>query len=247
MSKFSDIKLFLASSTLALLASLLLIFLLEFSLVNSTIVVHVILGGIALLVGTITMLSKKGSSIHKLSGRIFYVSMVISVALTLLVSLLPNHLSPSLFQIGVLSLYFLIGGKRSILIQQLNSTQVKGKLLIDRLLAYIVILVSLVIMLYSVAIEGSFSPLRTVFGTIGMAFGALDLWLYRDANNLKKKWLFLHLSKMLGGYTAAVTAFMVAQNLLSGYYNWFTPTVFGLAYILYWAIKLKTFRPALAN
>ncbi len=247
MSKLSDTYLFAVTFTIALIALVVLNLFFGFSVVNSMIVVHVVLGGLAFLIGTVTLLSKKGSGVHKFSGKIFYVAMVISVTLTLFVSILPNHQSPSLFQIGVLSLYFLIGGKRSLLLKQFDPKQSMGRLMIDRLLAWTVVLVSLVVMLYSVITEASFYPLRTVFGIVGIAFGGLDLWTYSDPKNLKKKWLFLHLSKMLGGYTAAVTAFMVAQNLLTGYYNWFTPTVFGLAYILYWALKLKTFRFALVN
>jgi uncharacterized membrane protein len=247
MIKLSDTYLFVITFLIALLASLVLNLFLGFSAVNSAIVVHVVLGGLAFLVGTVTLLSKKGSDLHKFSGKVFYVSMVTSVILTLFVSILPNHQSPTLFQIGVLSLYFLIGGKRSILLKQFNPKQSNERLFIDRLLAWIVVLVSLVVLFYSVITEASFYPLRTVFGIVGIAFGGLDIWLYRDPADLKKKWLFLHLSKMLGGYTATVTAFLVAQNLLTGYYNWFTPTVFGLAYILYWALKLKTFRIALVN
>jgi uncharacterized membrane protein len=242
MSKLSDTYLFSITFTLALFASLVLTSSLNFSLVNSAIVIHVVLGGGAFLLGTITLFSKKGSSIHKSSGRLFYVSMVVSVALSLLVSLLPNHQSPSLFQIGVLSLYFLIGGKRSLLLKQQSSAPSINRLLTDQVLAFTVVLVSLVIMLYSVYVDGSFHPLRTVFGVVGIAFGGLDLWLFYDSEKLKRKWLFLHLSKMLGGYTAAVTAFMVAQDILGGYYNWFTPTVFALAYIVYWAFKLNVFQ-----
>ena len=242
MKNLSDTYLFVVTSIFAVLSSLVLTQLFDFSLVNSVIVVHVVLGGLAFLVGGITILSKKGSPLHKQSGKIFYISMVVSVALTLLVSLLPNHMSPSLFQIGILSLYFLIGGKRSIAFKQANH-----QLFIDRSLAFIVISVSLGIMFYSVIMDGSFYPLRTVFGTIGITFGLLDLLLFKSPQSLKRKWLILHLSKMVGGYTAAVTAFFVAQSILSGYFDWFVPTVFGLTYVLFWMFKLKAFKPAVAK
>ena len=103
------------------------------------------------------------------------------------------------------------------------------------------------VMSYSVVVDGNLHPLRTVFGTIGIGFGIIDLILFRQPTTIKSKWLILHLSKMLGGYTAAVTAFFVAQNILTGYYNWFVPTAIGLAYIAFWLIKLKTFRPILIS
>ncbi|MGX5202106.1 hypothetical protein [Aliikangiella sp. IMCC44632] len=239
MKNLSDSYLFGYTCLLAVLACWLLNQFLDFSLINSIIVVHVLLGSIAFLVGGITLFSKKGGRVHKTSGKIFYISMVVSVALTLLVSVSPNHISPSLFQIGVLSLYFLIGGKRSIGLKQPNP-----RLFIDRSLATIVICVSLFIMAYSVVLDGSFNPLRTVFGSIGIAFGVFDLILFKQPQTIKRKWLVLHLSKMLGGYTAAVTAFFVAQQILTGYYDWFMPSVFGLSYILFWLLKLKAFKLA---
>jgi uncharacterized membrane protein len=237
MKYFNLTKLFLITSTLALLASLLLQQFFKFDTANSLIFVHVVLGSLACVIGGVTLLSKKGSPLHKRSGTIFYVAMVVSVSITLVVSLTPNHFSLTLFHIGVLSLYFLIGGKRSIAFKLPTH-----KLLIDRLLAYIIVAVSLVIMSYTIVLHGSIHPLRTVFGIIGMGFGLFDLWLFKKPESIHTKWLLLHLSKMLGGYTAAVTAFFVAQNILSGYFNWFLPTAVGLSYIFFWMFKLQTFR-----
>lgn len=223
---------------LAVITSTVLSLFYDFRLVNSLIVVHVVLGSLAFLVGGITLFSTKGSPVHKMTGRIFYMSMTVSVFLTLVVAVMPHHISPTLFQIGILSLYFLIGGRRSLELKDPNY-----RIIYDQLLAATVVIVSLFVMFYSVVTVGEFYPLRTVFGAIGIVFGVIDLRLFRQSVNLKKKWLALHLSKMIAGYTAAVTAFLVAQNVLSGYYNWFTPTVFGVSYILFWLIKIKALKP----
>ena len=114
------------------------------------------------------------------SGRIFYISMTISVLLTLVVSVAPFHVSPSLFQIGVLSLYLLVGARRSLLFRTTNHN-----FIYDKLLAVTVVIVSLVVMLYSVVTFGDFHPQRTVFGLIGIGFGSIDLWLFRSAKNTK--------------------------------------------------------------
>jgi uncharacterized membrane protein len=241
MKNLSEPNLFILTSALSLIALGGLKYLFSINSINALIIIHVTLGGFAFLVGGLTLFSKKGSPLHKFTGMIFYISMVVSVVITLAVSLLPNHVSPSLFQIGVLSLYFLIGGKRSITFRNADH-----RLLIDQLLACTIISVSLVVMSFSIISTGGLHPLRTVFGIIGIGFGVFDLLLFRQPNNIEKKWLILHLSKMLGGYTAAVTAFFVAQNILSGYFNWFMPTVFGLGYILFWMFKLNIFMPTLA-
>ena len=219
-----------------------MVFWFDLGVIRSMIYAHVGLGSLAFVVGGVTLFSKKGSSLHKQSGKVFYFSMVVSVAISWLVSVLPGHFSPTMFHIAVLTLYFLIGGKRSILFKQPNHS-----LKWDKFLALFVVVTSVAIMAYTFFVEGRVHPLRTVFGTIGLVFGCLDLWMFRDATKVRRKWLFLHLSKMLGGYTGAVTAFFVAQNILSGYYNWFAPTVAGVSYIIFWAIKMKTFRPIAAT
>lgn len=234
MNIISKINPLVITLGLALLTALQLNLFFNFSGINSLIVVHVLLGALAFVIGGITLISKKGSQLHKRSGRLFYNSMVVSVALTLVVATAPNHLSPTLFHIGILSLYFLIGGKRSILFKQAGHV-----FTFDRLIAVTVLLVSLFIIGYSISEGGRVNPLRMVFGSIGVVFSAIDLWVFKRAGAVKKRWLLLHLSKMVGGYTAAVTAFFVAQNLLSGYFNWFVPTFIGVAYLLYWCLKQR--------
>ncbi len=238
MTYISETSAFIYTFLTALIATFLMVVLIDLELIVATIYSHVGLGSLAFVVGGITLVAKKGSPLHRLSGKIFYYSMVVSVALSLVVSLLPGHLSPTMFHIAVLSLYFLLGGKRSVLFKR-PEHHLTG----DKILALTVVLVSVAVMAYTFFVEGRVHPLRTVFGTIGIVFGMLDLWLFRAPQLVRKKWLFLHLSKMLGGYTAAVTAFFVAQNILSGYFNWFAPTVVGVSYIVYWAVKMKTFRP----
>ncbi len=242
MKHISNNKYFTLTFTLALIASWIMTSYFSINGTQSLIFSHVTLGGLAFLIGAIALISKKGSPLHKLTGKLFTISMVVSVSIAVIVSMLPGHVSPTMFHIGLLTLYFLIGGNRSLAFKNPNP-----RLITDRILAYTIIIVSLIIMSYSVILDGNLHPLRTVFGTIGIGFGIVDILLFRQSKNIKSKWLILHISKMLGGYTAAVTAFFVAQNILTGYFNWFAPTAMGLAYISFWLFKLKTFKPAMAT
>jgi uncharacterized membrane protein len=234
MTRYSESTTLTLLSCVCALAVAVMMLSLGFNFAWALIYMHVALGFLAFAVGAVTLFSKKGKTLHKNTGLVFYYSMVVSVALSLVVSLLPEHLSPTMFHIAVLSLYFLLGGKRSLKFKTKNHN-----FNLDKTLAYWVVLTSLAVMGYTFFVEGRVHPLRTVFGTIGLVFGALDLWMFRSPDTVSRKWLFLHLSKMLGGYTAAVTAFFVAQNILSGYFNWFVPAVFAVAFILYWAYKLR--------
>ena len=222
----------------ALLSTIAIVKFFDFRPSNAMIVIHVVLGSLAFIIGGIAILSKKGGKIHKITGRLFYLLMLMSAILTLVVSLMPFHISFSMLQISVMTLYFLIGGVRSL--------SFKGEsfsLFVDKSLSYVTIIVSFVVLFYSVIADSQFYPLRTVFGSVAIIFGLMDLWVFKRPKNLKRHWLILHLSKMTAGYTTAVTGFIVAQNVFGGYYNWFLPTVFCFLFIFYWLAKLKLFEP----
>ncbi len=242
MNIITDNREFVVATVLTVMATLIFTLTLDFRTVNALIALHVILASLAFAIGGVSLLSRKGGPLHKRTGQLFYLMMVISCTLTLIVSMMPNHISPTMFQISVLGLYFLIGGKRSIAFKK-----PEHRVLIDQLLAYSVVSVGLVVVFYSLVLNAEFHPLRTVFSSVGIVFGVIDLWAFKRRELLIRKWLAFHLSKMTAGYTTAVTGFFVAQNILSGYYNWFTPTVIYLAYLAYWLIKLKVFQPVKVN
>ena len=194
--------------------------------------VHVALGTLAFFSGGLAMATKKGSRIHKKTGKMFYHLLVISVLLSTFVAFLPDHQSPTMISIGVLTIYLLIGGYRSTSFKKPNHS-----FFADRLLALTVILVSLLVIAYSYVIEGQANILRTVFGSIGIVFGLIDLYVLRKSLFQKRFWLPLHISKMISAFTASLTAVMVAQKILSGYYDWFLPTVIAIFYIASWLIK----------
>ena len=80
--------------------------------------IHAPLGGVALLSGGISLISKKGSHLHKKLGKVFFYSILLSAFSALVVSVLPNHESPFLFSIGLFSTCFLVSGIRSLKYKQ---------------------------------------------------------------------------------------------------------------------------------
>lgn len=201
---------------------------------QTLIYIHAALGGVALLAGAIAILVKKGKSTHRQSGKVFFYSMLISAFIALVVSWMPGHESPFLFSIGVFSSYFLLSGYRS-----LNFKQKEFDLKVDRVIAYAILIIGLVMIGYPIILNGNLNVVLLVFGIVGLVFGIRDLKLFLDPKPLKKKWLRLHLGKMTGGYIAAVTAFFVVNQILPGIWNWFVPGVIGSGFITYWMRKLK--------
>ena len=166
-------------------------------------------------------------------GKGFYFTMLAAAATALVVSILPNHESPFLFSIGVFSSYFVISGFRSIRfrLREFN-------LAIDRWLAYGITTTGVIMILYSLVLEGQLNVVLLTFGTVAIVIGARDLVLFKDRTRLRRGWLKLHLGKMVGAYIAAVTAFFVVNQILPGLSNWFMPGIAGGIYIGYWFRRL---------
>lgn len=195
--------------------------------------IHAGLGGLALLSGGVALISRKGLTAHKSAGKVFFYSMLLSALVALVVSMLPGHTNPFLFSIGLFSSYFIVTGYRA-----LRFKQREVNLGMDKFLAWFILLVGVSMILYPLIALSKLNIVLTVFGLISLAFGIRDLSNYRNPERLRKKRLKQHLSKMCGGYIAAVTAFLVVNQVLPGIWNWFIPTVIGTAYITFWMRKL---------
>ena len=196
--------------------------------------VHAPLGGITLLSGGISLIAKKGHTIHKKFGKIFFYSMLFSAISAFIISVLPNHESSFLFSIGLFSTYFLISGMRS-----LNYKKKEFYLSIDKIIAYLIILTGISMISYPIFLYRKLNIILTIFGVVGFIFGLRDLILFKDVKRLKKNFLKLYLGKMTGGYIAAVSAFFVVNKVLPGIWNWFVPGILGSGFTTYWIIKVN--------
>lgn len=195
---------------------------------------HAAFGGIALLSGLIALLVTKGKTIHKKSGKLFYYAMLFSALTALIIASLPEHESPFLFSIGIFSSYFIVTGYRSLRFKN-NNLNLKT----DKIISWIMIGTAALMLLYNPIVNHKINIVLTSFGIIGLFFSLRDLMLYKNTNRLKQVWLKLHLGKMLGGYIAAITAFVVVNNFFPSFYGWFIPGTIGGFYIVYWTRKLN--------
>lgn len=198
------------------------------------ILTHIIFGGIALISGAISLIAKKGKKLHKKSGKVFYYSLLTSALISLIVSLMPNHQNPFLFCIGLFSSYFIIGGYRSLAFKNKDKS-----FFLDKIIAFLIILVGIVMMTYPILLNDKINIVLFVFGMVSILFGAIDLLLFQNSKKAKKNWLKIHLSKMISGYIATVTAFIVVNQWIPGIWAWFTPIIFGSIYLIYWLNKLN--------
>jgi uncharacterized membrane protein HdeD (DUF308 family) len=172
---------------------------------------------------------KKGGKFHNQNGRIFYASMAVIFITTVLFFLLyPSELKYHFFlTIGIVSFYPTYSGRR-ILSMKKGIKPNWG----DRA-ALAVILVSGVVMLaYGLYLQlvkpNSLSILFFVFGVFSLIQGIGDSRTFlRKTAAGKMHWFYSHAAKMIGAYSAAITAFCV--NIVPRYLPENTGTIYLVA------------------
>jgi uncharacterized membrane protein len=196
--------------------------------------IHATFGGVALLAGLVSIIAKKGKTIHRKFGLLFFYSMMLSGIIAMIVAVLPNHESPFLFAVGIFSLYFVLTGNRALKFKRKNPD-----LKIDKWISISMIITGFLMITLPIILTNSIDIVLVVFGIVGMIFSVKDLVLYKNPDRLRKGWLKLHLGKMLGGYIAATTAFVVVNQFFPSFYGWFIPGIIGGLIITYWSRKIN--------
>jgi uncharacterized membrane protein len=176
---------------------------------QSTLVLHILAGIIALSTGLVAMFArKKGGKLHNRTGIVFYFAMAFIFVSTLIFFVLdPLNLKYQFFLgIGLVSFYPVYTGKSVLYMKKGVNAGV-----FQKALAIGAIVCALAMILF-----GNFGGLPmaemilfNVFGVILMLNGIGDARIYFGLKPAAKNyWLMAHIGKMLGGYSAALTAFM---------------------------------------
>jgi len=181
---------------------------------KSSIAVHVLCGILSLAAGLVAMIANKGGKVHKRAGIIFYWSMfMIFVTTTLFFILYPTNLKYQFFLgIGIVSFYPNWSGKRMLAMKKgLKPT------FVDKIGAWLIGFSGVSMLTYSVYLTANpakgFNTLNILFFVFGIvsllnAYGDLKFYL-GSVKAEKMHWFFAHAGKMMGAYTAAITAFCV--------------------------------------
>ncbi|UBM57215.1 hypothetical protein LAG90_10320 [Marinilongibacter aquaticus] len=170
---------------------------------------HVLAGALALISGMIAMVSRKfGGRWHKRNGQVFYWSMAfILITAIVFVVLYPEQVKYHFFlMIGVVSFYPAYSGKRMLSMKKEISPKRA-----DWVALGLAALSGVLMWFYALRIEGGgiVRILFFVFGGVLLFLSYSDFKLFRAKQATKMYWLFSHAGKMIGSYSAAVTAFCV--------------------------------------
>src|SRR5690606_6049857 len=187
--------------------------------------IHIIFGSLALLSGAMVLIRRKGNPTHKGIGKLYVISGTLGTIVSLIIASSPGHYSLFLFTLGILTLYFLIGGFFAF---RISTKQLKG-------LSLTMIVTSAVMMLYAFYLFFQamyFSGGVLIFcGLIGLSNAYLvdyNIFVKQGTKFKARHRTSLHISKMIGSYIAMTTAFVVVNNILYfSILNWIIPALMG--------------------
>ena len=213
------------------------------ALLTSILWIHVGLGFLALFAGPAAMYTRKGGTAHRRWGWVFAVSMGVVVVTAVPLALESDNVF--LLFVSGFSGYFVWTGVRA-LGHKPGST---GPTWPDGLGTGSMLLVGIVLVgwggwMYG---ESSVAPVALAFGGIGTVLAGYDVYNLLTPPSDPRAWFFTHLSRMIGGYIAAVTAFATTSlTMLPELVRWLGPTIIGVAAIA-WLIRSYRFRFARAT
>jgi uncharacterized membrane protein len=203
-------------------------------------VTHILAGFTAFVIAPIPLLTAKGGKIHRRWGKIYFWAMAVVASTALVLALW----LPVLFLafVAVFSFYFAFRGYRVLF--RKRPLQGQGPVAIDWAAAVLALLGSggLIVLgiLRPSPVWMRLSVVAIIFGVVGVAFAASDLWQFTHPPADKNFWWYGHLGGMIASYIAAVTAFSVVNfRLLPTTLRWLWPIAIGVPGISIWTRYYK--------
>lgn len=172
---------------------------------QSNIVIHVIAGSTALLLGLIALLSLKGGKVHNASGR-YFLGLIAIVILTGLIGVFVFGRNTFLLVITVLSGYVAFSGMRAL---RAKSNQPRA---VDIMVSLISLGVLGYFLYYFQSIGMFWSPVVIYSGVSALLFVIVyDFLRYLiPAKSYQKRriWLYEHIYKMTSAFSGLLAAFV---------------------------------------
>ena len=194
---------------------------------------HILAGTIALFCAGLALLSEKGKKIHVTSGRIYFWSMAGIFLTAIPMSIISSNIF--LFLIAIFSFYLAFAGMRFAKNRKGIATT------IDWIAVSLMILSGLgmwaLAITYFINNNSQYITLF-VFGFIALALGYLDYKSHKNKTATGKERIAKHLTNMMAGTIAVVTAVLVVNiNIEPIWVWWVLPTAVISPIIVYWSKK----------
>ena len=218
-------------------------------LIDQLLIIHIAAGVISLVTGLISILSLKGSKVHKKSGKIYFYSMTIVFVTAIIIA--SYRFNRFLFLIAFLSYYSVFTGVRKLRLKNLHKNQ-KPKWYdwTAGIINGIANLFFIGLGIYYSIENGFFSGgalLSVGFGIGGLLISYVNLKPFIIKPNKSYHWYLSHIGNMFGGYIATSTAFLSTliskYEIMNPFLGFALPSIIGVPLLIYWMNKTeKTFK-----
>lgn len=189
------------------------------SLFIPTLILHITCGLAASAVGVAPILTRKGSRLHRLSGRLFAGLMATLLACAWLMTAL--HFSPYFLALSATATMALFSGVRVLGRKRPDLRREDRARPLDWIVTLGVVGVGLwVLALVITGQTGNLAAVASALAYGALVYGGWDLWRFARPTDWPfspNLWNYEHLTKMLGAYGAVLSAF-------SGNFLTFIPT-----------------------
>ena len=196
--------------------------------------IHILAGTIALLCAALAVSSEKGKKLHVLSGRTYFWCMVDIFLTAIPMSIITSNIF--LFLIAIFSFYLAFAGMRFARNRKGVATT------LDWIIVSLMILSGvgmwILAAIYFTNNNSQYIPLL-VFGFIAIALGYADFKSHKNKTAIGKERLSRHLTNMLGGTIAVITAVLAVNvDLEPAWVWWVLPTALITPVIFWWNVKV---------
>jgi len=202
---------------------------------------HIAGGFTGLLSGTISIASKKGSSVHKLAGKVFFWGMLLASMDALVLSNLPEHQNVFLFAVGGFTLYMITSGYRIVFLKRVSASVQPPFSVVDYLISLFGLCFGLFLVylaIVNINKGNNFGIVPGIFGLICMNYARMDFKMLFQKITIKEAWIPNHISRMMGAMIASYTAFLVVNvKVQPAWVLWLLPTLIGSGLITYFMRK----------
>ena len=196
--------------------------------------IHILVGTIALLCAALAVSSEKGKKIHVLSGRIYFWCMVAIFSTAIPMSIINNNIF--LFLIAIFSFYLAFAGMRFARNRKGIATT------LDWIAVSLMILSGLGMWILAAIYftnDNSQYIVLLVFGFLAVFLGYGDYKSYKDKTATGKERIAKHLTNMMGGTIAVITAVLVVNPPSNPEWVWWVlPTALIVPVIFWWNVKV---------
>ena len=195
---------------------------------------HILAGSIALVCAGLAIGSEKGKKLHVLSGRTYFWSMVAIFSTAFPMSIINNNIF--LFLISIFSFYLAFSGMRF--------AQNRGGIAttLDWIAVGLMMLSGISMWVLSAIYffdDNSQFITLLVFGSLANILGFTDLRSYRNKTAKGKERISRHLTNMMGGTIAVITAVLVVNPPSDPEWVWWVlPTALISPIIFWWNVKV---------